>query len=207
MSPSSVLSVPRSRYRDSNGTPNTALQRTAPAVAELGVVRRRYAHPVKAKFLSIVLFIIASLAVGADKAPPELKPDTLRFVRTEQKTFPPIVRDGRTVTPSTTVTYGVFAFRYSHPKPLEFWGFGEPHNKKFTTRFTDYRIRRRSSWDRFPIGYCGTGATTYTLQPGVDYELLISISLRGLSDASQLRVSAESPDGTFWSEPFSYPTK
>ncbi|MEO6848555.1 MAG: hypothetical protein ABI443_12625 [Chthoniobacterales bacterium] len=159
------------------------------------------------KFFFAVLFTTASLAFGAEKAPPEIKPDIFRFVRIEKETFPPVVRKGRTVSPGNTITYGVFTFRYSYPKALEFWGFAPPKGKKFEPRFTQYRIYKKSGWEPIPVGYCGTGMANYTLQPGVDYELLITLSMPGLSDASQLRVSADSPDGTFWSEPFPYPKK
>jgi hypothetical protein len=157
--------------------------------------------------LAIILMSGTSLAFAGDKAPPELKPDTFRFLRAEKETFPPIKQGDHVVAPSSTVINGVFAFRYSHWKPLKFWGFGEPEARKFTTRFTEYRIRKKSDWERCPVGYCGTGATTYALQPGVDYELRIALSVTNLSEAAQIRVSADSPDATFWSEPFTYPKR
>ena len=160
-----------------------------------------------AKFQSIFTFLAAPLAAGADAPPPEFVPDAFRYVRTERKTFPPIVQGGRTIAPSVTNTYGVFAFRYSNPKPFAFWGFSEPQGKKFITRFTDYRIRKKSSWERLPTGYCGTGAMTFALQPGVDYELFISLSYSDVSKGSPLRVSANCPSATFWSEPFICPMK
>ena len=133
---------------------------------------------------------------------PELKPDTFRFLHTEQQSIPPIEVNGRTV---DTITYGVFQFRYSYANPLEFWGDFE--DKKFETRFTNYRTRKRFIWEDLQVGYSGTGATTSILQPGVDYELLIPLVYPGLSDARELRVSAESEGGRFWSDAFPYPKK
>jgi hypothetical protein len=160
---------------------------------------------VKTELLTVILLAVVSLARASDKAPPVLEPEEFRFLRTEQETFPPIRQDGKIIAPSNTVIYGIFAFRYSHPTPFEFWGFGKPGGGKFTTRFTDYRIRKSASWERLFVGYCGTGAKSYVLQPGVVYKLRISLSLEGLSDSKQIRVSADSPDATFWSEPFTYP--
>jgi hypothetical protein len=144
----------------------------------------------------------SSARSGGEATLTELKPDAFRFLHTEQQTIPPTVVNGRTV---DTITYGVFQFRYSHSNPLEFWGDFE--DKKFATRFTNYRIHKKSSWEDLPVGYSFTAATTSILQPGVDYELLIPLVYPGLSDARELRVSAESGSGTFWSEAFPYPKK
>ena len=152
-----------------------------------------------------MLLIVASFASGAEKAPPALQPDSFRFIRTEAKVFPPVRRDGRIIAEGTKAIFGVFAFRYSHPTPLKFYGFGASEDRNFITRFTEYQILRTSAWEALSVGYCGTGATTYVLQPGVDYELRISLPPRGLSAPVQLRVSADSPNATFWSEPFLYP--
>src|SRR5262249_11297195 len=100
---------------------------------------------------------------GRETTLPELKPDTFRFLRTEQQTIPPTVVNGRTI---NTITFGVFAFRYSHSNPLEF--LGEFENKKFVTRFTEYRIRKKFTWERLRTGYSFTGVTTSILQPGVE---------------------------------------
>src|SRR5215210_7741593 len=88
---------------------------------------------VKTKLLTAIVLAIVFLARASGEAPPELQPDAFRFLRTEQETFPPIRRNGKIEYPSRTVTYGIFAFRYSHPKPLEFWGFGKPEGRTFTT--------------------------------------------------------------------------
>ena len=151
-------------------------------------------------FLAALFLISASLATGAEKAHSVNKPDTFRFLRIEEKTFPAdeLVPGGPL--PATTVTYGVFAFRYSHAKPLEFSGFAPPEGRRFTTRFTGYRVLKKSGWAKFPVLYCGTGAKTYILQPGVDYELRISLDPLGLPAGSRVRVSA----GPYWSESFIY---
>jgi len=161
---------------------------------------------VKQTAFAIGTLALASIATSADRTSPELTPDTFRFLRTEQRTFPPTDAPGGPL-PPTTVTYGVFAFRYTNPKPLHFFGFHEPNDKKFTTRFTGYLINKKFRWERLPVLFCGTGAATYVLQPGVDYELRISLSDISVAAGSRLRVSADSPDGHFWSEPFTYPTK
>jgi hypothetical protein len=157
--------------------------------------------------LILALFLNALLGVRADDQKlPELAPDVFRFLRTEQQTFPPIIRDGEPPGPAHTVTYGVFAFRY-HSAPLEFWGFDPPEGNQFTTRFTQYLVRRKSGWSEYPIGYCGFGEETYRLEPDTDYELRIYLSLEHVAGGQQMRVSADTKTGIFWSEPFKFPSQ
>ena len=131
-----------------------------------------------------------------------LAPDTFRFVRTEQQTFPPVIRDGAVIVPAATNTYGIFSFRYHRLEPMTFWGFSEPQDGKFQPKFTSYRINVHDVWHDLAIGYCGMAAVSYPLQPDTDYELKIPLSFDSVANADQVRVSLNSIDGLFWSEPF-----
>jgi len=131
-----------------------------------------------------------------------LAPETFRFLRTEQQGFPPVVHDGAIIVPATTNTFGIFAFRYHRADAMTFWGFGEPQNGRFQPKFTSYRVSQQENWHDLAIGYCGNGAVSYTLQPDTDYELKIPLTFDSVAGADQVRVSLNSLDGMFWSEPF-----
>lgn len=141
-----------------------------------------------------VTFTNANSSAATEASPPERSAEVFRLVRIE-----PGPKRG----PSRI---GVFQFRYKHPQPLEFWGFRTPVGDVFTPRFTEYRLRKPSGWKPVPIGYCGTGAATYRLATGKDYELRIDLSLE-FRRGEEVRVSLNSPNATFWSEPFVIPAR
>ena len=159
----------------------------------------------KAVLTIAILLYTALCGSAAGKKPRQLVPYVFRLIGTDKETLPAIRRDGRIVTPRSTLTYGIFLFRHRQAKPIEFWGTDQPKHRKFTTMYTQYRVNEKGVWTDYPMGYCATGATTYRLLPGVEYKLRIEIGLLELPAGQQLRVSAESPDGVFWSEPFNYP--
>jgi len=131
-----------------------------------------------------------------------LIPDTFRFLRTEQQSFPPIIQAGAVIVPASTNTYGNFSFRYHRLEPMTFWGFGQPQNGRFEHKFTSYRVSHQDNWHDLAIGYCGNVAMSYTLQPDTDYELKIPLTFDSVATADQVRVSLNSINGMFWSEPF-----
>ncbi|HXF10279.1 MAG TPA: hypothetical protein VN625_05800 [Desulfuromonadaceae bacterium] len=131
-----------------------------------------------------------------------LQAEVFRFVRTEQRGFAPVFRDGELIIPGVTNTVGVFQFRYHGPGPADFFGFGSPIDGKFGSRFTGYRVHDANGWRELGLGYCGTGAAAYPLLPDTDYELEISLAISELAKADQISVSFDSPIATFWSEPF-----
>ncbi len=157
--------------------------------------------------VTLILLLPAARSSGAEPAePPELKPEVFRFVRAKKKVYPPVIQDGKTITPGATVVSGVFTFRYSHATPLVFWAYEEPKERAFSPIFTWYQVKKDDAWKPLRFGYCGTGSRTFALQPGVDYELEINLSVPDVSDGTPTRVSVNSPDGTFWSEPFVFQT-
>jgi hypothetical protein len=102
---------------------------------------------------------------------------------------------------------GVFEFRYTQLKPLAFWGYGKPDGHGFAPRFTNFRIRQRNGWEAVPVSYCGTGPFTFELAPDTTYELRISLGLLSVRRGDELRVSVDSPEAKFWSEPFIIPVR
>lgn len=122
----------------------------------------------------------------------DLRPDVFRFVRLERNA------DG---------AEGVFLFRYHAADPMEFYGFGAPRTGKFVPRFTGYRVHNDKGWYELYVGYCGAGTEMYSLQPDTDYELQIWLDADGLDLGDQIRVSLDSTNGIFWSEPFQYPKR
>jgi len=85
---------------------------------------------------------------------------------------------------------------------MTFWGFSKPQNGRFEPKFTSYRVSRQDNWRDLAIGYCGNGAASFTLQPDTDYELKIPLNFDSVAAADQVRVSLNSINGMFWSEPF-----
>ena len=165
----------------------------------------------RAILIAVLLLVGIPVFIGAEPvgAGPKLNggltAETFQFIRTEQRGFPPVFHDGELIVPGMTNAVGVFRFRYHGPGPVEFFGFGNPQDGKFDSRFTGYRVHDTGGWRELDIGYCGTGAATFPLLPDTDYELEISLAINGLAQADQVSVSFDSPVATFWSEPFSIP--
>lgn len=102
---------------------------------------------------------------------------------------------------------GVFTFRYKYPVPLEFSGYpGSDHNS-FIPQYTTFMAVKSGGWQQIgPTGFCGTGARSSPLDPGVDYQ--IEIPLYGPAQPGMtLQVSLDSRFATFWSEPFTVPRR
>ena len=135
---------------------------------------------------------------GEVKVQAQITLETFRFVGTRTKVFPAYPNDKNPI----TELYGVFSFRYSSDDSIAFWGFDQPHDNRFEPRFTMYQIKRTIDWKSLDVGYCGTGAETYVLQSDIDYILEIPLGINDLEGAKEIKVSIDSPDGSFWSEPF-----
>jgi hypothetical protein len=129
---------------------------------------------------------------------PLLNKTEFRFVCTKQVAFP---SKGKK---DIADTYGVFTFRYENSLPIKFFGFAKPMNGEFKPRFTSYKIYKNNEWKMLPIGYCGTGAETFILQPGVDYEMHITLAINNFKEGDLISLSLDSQNGEFWSEPFQF---
>lgn len=78
---------------------------------------------------------------------------------------------------------GRFHFRHSQPKAISLHGFGfedERGNRTenshvFRVRFETFKRRELRKWIDVLVGYCGTGAQEYPLEPNQDYTFLIPL--------------------------------
>jgi hypothetical protein len=64
---------------------------------------------------------------------------------------------------------GRFAFRHSFDGPIQLYGFGFKGTNEFHVRFEEFRIEEDGQWTNIPVGYCGTGARFYPIEPNRDY--------------------------------------
>ena len=72
---------------------------------------------------------------------------------------------------------GQFRFKWNGNKPIKLWGFGFQKDGSFRVRFEGFSRFTNDEWKEVPVGYCGTGAEMFTLQPDRDYTLLIPLWL------------------------------
>ena len=78
---------------------------------------------------------------------------------------------------------GIFRFWHSRKEPIRLWGFGFQDEKGswtdegsvFRPRFEQFRRKENGQWADVPVGYCGTGAEEYAIQPNRDYTFLIPL--------------------------------
>jgi len=157
----------------------------------------------KRVLLLLATLLVAVAARAVDK-PAELVATTFRFVRTEVRTFPASNAGEKAV----SVRYGLFAFSHTQPAGTKFFGFGRPAaDGRFDVRFAAYEVRDGGRWNRLQIGYCGTGTETFELSPSVEYLFRIPINMNGIRPGDEIRVSAPTTTGEFWSDGFKVPAK
>lgn len=78
---------------------------------------------------------------------------------------------------------GKFLFRHTQEKPIQLNGFGFTDDKgrhredgnTFSVRFETFMREEDGQWMDVPVGYCGTGAKEYPIQPNQDYMFLIPL--------------------------------
>ena len=157
-----------------------------------------------ASLLSILL-LAASVAFGARRPIVELTPDAFRFVRLEQRSSASLRAGAAPNAPGLVHTYGVFSFRYSNRPAVTVRAYEAAANGKFNPAFPGYELLNGTEWEPLFIGYCGTGARDFTLQPDTDYEFRILLIRPELSTAKRIRVLLHTQDGSFRSEPFALP--
>jgi hypothetical protein len=71
--------------------------------------------------------------------------------------------------------WGTFSFRWNGKSPVKLHGFEFEKNSDFQVRFEQVSRFRDGKWLKLPILSCGTGADLYTLQPGKEYKILLSM--------------------------------
>jgi len=102
---------------------------------------------------------------------------------------------------------GRFLFINKGPSPVEVYGFDKPVHGKFELRFVRHQILHKGEWEEIKIGYCGTGAMTFPMQPGKSYEFrefLSDFTEQDTPLTARIRfdVAAEKGWVEYWSYPF-----
>jgi hypothetical protein len=70
---------------------------------------------------------------------------------------------------------GYFKFRWNGAKAIRLWGFGFEKDGSFRVRFEQFSKKTKGLWEEVTVGYCGTGAEMFTLEPNRDYVLQIPL--------------------------------
>lgn len=70
---------------------------------------------------------------------------------------------------------GYFKFRWNGAKAIRLWGFGFEKDGSLRVRFEGFPKMVDGRWEEVPVGYCGTGAEMYTLEPDKDYVLQVPL--------------------------------
>ena len=110
--------------------------------------------------------------------------------------------------------FGTFLFRWNGKSPIKLYGFEFEKNGDFEVRFEQVSRFRDGKWLWLGMLSCGTGAELYTLQPGKDYKILLSmwrfgtdlnykIDLPRKGDKGVVKIVGE--DFYLVSEPFALP--
>lgn len=70
---------------------------------------------------------------------------------------------------------GYFKFRWNGAKAIRLWGFGFEKDGSFRVRFEQFSKMTKGQWEEVTVGYCGTGAEMFTLEPNRDYVLQVPL--------------------------------
>jgi hypothetical protein len=70
---------------------------------------------------------------------------------------------------------GFFSFRHAFDKPIQMWGFGFEKDGSFRVRFERFSKLQDHKWQEVLVGYCGTGAETYAIEPNHDYIMRVPL--------------------------------
>lgn len=94
---------------------------------------------------------------------------------------------------------GRFQFINKEASPVMISGFDEPFDGKFEPRFVEFQVLKDGRWEKIPVGYCGTGAEEFAMQPGKEYEFIAGLWSFNEQDAPLTgRIGVDD----YWSEPF-----
>ncbi len=94
---------------------------------------------------------------------------------------------------------GRFLFINKESSPVRISGFNEPLDGTFEPRFVEFQMLKDGTWENIPVGYCGTGAQDFAMQPGKKYEFVTSLDSFKEQDAP---LNGKIGVDGYWSEPF-----
>ncbi len=126
--------------------------------------------------LRIIAFVVFSVAVAEAGEPVLSKYD---FSNPSKSKLPDAGRYHlallRIVPDRNQEPMGLFAFRHTLDEPLKIWGFGFQKDGTMQVRFEKFSKWEGNRWTEVGVGYCGTGAQTYALEPNHDYLLRVPL--------------------------------
>ena len=70
---------------------------------------------------------------------------------------------------------GRFTFRHQEAHPIHLYGFGFTGTNMFRVRFEEFQREEAGKWSEVDVGYCGTGAQLYPIEPNKDYVFLVPL--------------------------------
>lgn len=94
---------------------------------------------------------------------------------------------------------GRFLFINKESSAVKIHGFDEPLDGKFVPRFLQFQVLKEGKWEEIQVGYCGTGAQDFAMQPGKEYEFIAGLDSFDEQDAP---LTGKIGAGDYWSEPF-----
>jgi hypothetical protein len=94
---------------------------------------------------------------------------------------------------------GKFLFINKELSPVMIFGSDEPLGRKFEPMYLEFQTLKDGRWKELQVGYCGTGAQQFAMQPGKEYVFEVSLDYFDEQDAPL--TGKIGLDG-YWSEPF-----
>ena len=155
------------------------------SIAAMKTMKRRRAIPVKtaavARLWLVPAMLMAMQLSGCENTDSDHQPKMHQMQAadwsqagstTKKYSF---VLDEVSFDPDCRQVMGRFSFSHQYAAPLWLYGFGFPRPNYFSTRFEKFRREEGGRWADVPVGYCGTGATTFALEPNIKYVLLVPL--------------------------------
>jgi hypothetical protein len=83
------------------------------------------------------------------------------------------------------VKMGKFKFKNLSASAIELPGFGfidvkgtyAESGRVFRVRFEQFSVNASGTWEILPVVYCGTGAQDYKIEPNIEYEFHVPLSV------------------------------
>ena len=135
------------------------------------------------KNLIVICGVGFLLLCSCSKATERSKPTMLKQTASSEETQTYSFKLTSVVPDKNHKAMGKFNFRHIQSKPIRVHGFwfadvkGNPTESStaFRVRFETFKRKESGTWVDVPVGYCGTGAQEYQIQPNQDYTFLIPL--------------------------------
>ncbi len=70
---------------------------------------------------------------------------------------------------------GRFTFQHHEAHAIDLYGFGFSGTNTFRVRFEGFQRETDGKWSEVQVGYCGTGAELYPIEPHREYVFLVPL--------------------------------